>query len=455
MAQESILQIKSQLASNVDNAPVAGQFMVFIDSSDGILKKKDSAGVVTYLSASDFNDKVKISATDTTEGYLLSKLIGTTNKVVLTKINAGANEQIVISLGTDVFDKSANNLDDISEGTTNKAFTSTEKTKLSGIEVGATADQTASEIEAAYNAQVAVVSQLDAEAGTSTSVWRWTVERVRQAIAAFAVQKNASITGATKTKVTYDAKGLVTSGADATTADIADSTDKRYVTDAQLTVIGNTSGTNSGNETVTTIGALINGATAKTTPVDADQIGLMDSAAGNVLKKVSWLNIKATLKTYFDTIYNTLQTQSHAECYFATTNTTDTVIAAANTPVKALGTTTFGFNGGSWGNGGVSNRLRWNGAATIRVKILATATILKTQGAGTDTYNGYIAQTAAVLVRSKSSIRGETVDLHNMTCTCIADIAPGQYFEFYIENRDSANDCQVESLHLSVVQILN
>jgi hypothetical protein len=61
------------------------------------------------------------------------------------------------------------------------------------------------------------------------------------------VDENAAITGATKTKITFDAKGLVTSGADATTADIADSVDKRYVTDSQLTVIGNTSGTNTGD----------------------------------------------------------------------------------------------------------------------------------------------------------------------------------------------------------------
>jgi hypothetical protein len=67
------------------------------------------------------------------------------------------------------------------------------------------------------------------------------------------VDSNTAITGATKTKITYDSKGLVTSGADATTADIADSTNKRYVTDANLTVIGNTSGTNTGDETVTTI----------------------------------------------------------------------------------------------------------------------------------------------------------------------------------------------------------
>ena len=68
-----------------------------------------------------------------------------------------------------------------------------------------------------------------------------------------AVATNSAITGATKTKITYDAKGLITSGADATTADIADSTDKRYVTDANLVVIGNTSNTNTGDETQSTI----------------------------------------------------------------------------------------------------------------------------------------------------------------------------------------------------------
>lgn len=62
------------------------------------------------------------------------------------------------------------------------------------------------------------------------------------------VDANGAITGATKTKITYDSKGLVTAGADATTADIADSTNKRYVTDAQLVVIGNTSGVNTGDE---------------------------------------------------------------------------------------------------------------------------------------------------------------------------------------------------------------
>lgn len=51
--------------------------------------------------------------------------------------------------------------------------------------------------------------------------------------------------------------------------------------------------------------AAIVSASEKTTPVDADLVGIVDSADGNTLKKLSWLNIKATLKAYFDTIYST------------------------------------------------------------------------------------------------------------------------------------------------------
>ena len=49
--------------------------------------------------------------------------------------------------------------------------------------------------------------------------------------------------------------------------------------------------TDSGN-----VGSSIHGASAKTTPGDADTIPLIDSAASNVLKKVTWANIKATIQ---------------------------------------------------------------------------------------------------------------------------------------------------------------
>ena len=75
-------------------------------------------------------------------------------------------------------------------------------------------------------------------------------------------------------------------------------------TDAEKTKLSNQSWTNTWDETTTTLWNTINWATAKTTPVDADMLWLMDSAASNVLKKLSWANVKATLKAYFDTLYN-------------------------------------------------------------------------------------------------------------------------------------------------------
>lgn len=39
----------------------------------------------------------------------------------------------------------------------------------------------------------------------------------------------------------------------------------------------------------------IHAATSKTTPVDADELAIVDSAASNVLKKLTWANLKATL----------------------------------------------------------------------------------------------------------------------------------------------------------------
>jgi hypothetical protein len=47
----------------------------------------------------------------------------------------------------------------------------------------------------------------------------------------------------------------------------------------------------------------VDAADSKTTPVDADYLPLKDSAASNGLKRLTWANIKATLKTYFDTLY--------------------------------------------------------------------------------------------------------------------------------------------------------
>jgi hypothetical protein len=61
-----------------------------------------------------------------------------------------------------------------------------------------------------------------------------------------------TVTPAIKTKITYNGEGVITAGDDATTADINSVVDKRYVTDAQLTKLANTTGTNTGDQDLST-----------------------------------------------------------------------------------------------------------------------------------------------------------------------------------------------------------
>jgi len=46
------------------------------------------------------------------------------------------------------------------------------------------------------------------------------------------------------------------------------------------------------------LAAVVNAADSKTTPVDADELPLVDSASGFVLKKLTWANLKSAIKTY-------------------------------------------------------------------------------------------------------------------------------------------------------------
>lgn len=74
----------------------------------------------------------------------------------------------------------------------------------------------------------------------------------------------------------------------------------------------------------TDIAAAIQAAAAKTTPVDADTVGLVDSADSNLLKQLSWANIKATLKDFFDTIYSAVG-HNHDGVYSLTSHNHDGV----------------------------------------------------------------------------------------------------------------------------------
>lgn len=93
-------------------------------------------------------------------------------------------------------------------------------------------------------------------------------------------------------------------------------------------------------------GAWLNGLTAKTTPIDADYIGLMDSADSNKAKKLSWANLKATLAGYF-TSYQIITITSNANPTIAIGTFRETFVditaqAVAITAITITGTPSNG-----------------------------------------------------------------------------------------------------------------
>jgi hypothetical protein len=100
-----------------------------------------------------------------------------------------------------------------------------------------------------------------------------------------------SITGATKTKVTYNNDGIVTGGADATTADVADSTNKRYQTDAQQ----------SNNDATSSIQTQLDGKQASL-GYTAENSANKDDTGGYVgltLFKINFKNVANTFISFF------------------------------------------------------------------------------------------------------------------------------------------------------------
>lgn len=106
---------------------------------------------------------------------------------------------------------------------------------------------------------------------------------------------------------------------------------------------------------------------SKTTPVDGDQFGILDSAASNVYKRLSWLNLKATLKTYFDTLY------AAVGVYFVSSTTTvglaTTGAGTINLRPNGAASTTGQMSIDSSGNVTVAGNLTANSDVALKENI--------------------------------------------------------------------------------------
>lgn len=107
------------------------------------------------------------------------------------------------------------------------------------------------------------------------------------------------------------------------------------------------------------VATAVHAATGKSTPVDGDELLIADSAASYALKKLTWANLKATLKTYFDTIYAAATHASRHKSGGADAIKLDEL--AAPTDVTTLNATTSAHGLLPKLGGGTTNFLRADG----------------------------------------------------------------------------------------------
>jgi hypothetical protein len=260
----------NQVTTSVDGYLTANDFTSFSNKIDASQKAANNGiatlgndgkipsvqiPAISFQSASVVNSQTAMLAlsglvagsiairTDVNKNFVLSVTPSTTlsNWVELatpnsvTSVNGYAGPNVVLTT------------DEVAEGSTNKYFTT--------IRARAVLIATS---PLSYNASTGTISITSASASNNgyLNSADFTTFNNKQNTLTTGVDylaPNSSINAATKTKITYDAKGLVLSGTDATTADIAPSTNRNYVTDAQAGVITNTSGINTGDETAGTI----------------------------------------------------------------------------------------------------------------------------------------------------------------------------------------------------------
>lgn len=188
------------------------------------------------------------------------------------------------------------------------------------------------------------------------------------------------------------------------------------------------------------VASSIHGVAAKATPVDADEMGLIDSAASWVLKKVTWTNIKATLKTYFDTLYNLYVHPNHTGEVTSAADGAQTITDKAVTLAKMNDMATASLLGRNTAGAGVPEVLS---QATVRsllgVPTVTTAAWSKSIGSGGDyatwaamiaDMSDLIAHIVTITIKAGTTLT-ETCDLrnkHGLTSTATIVVQAEKYF---------------------------
>lgn len=114
------------------------------------------------------------------------------------------------------------------------------------------------------------------------------------------------------------------------------------------------------------IAPIIHAATLDTTPLDADEVPTLDSSASFALIRTTWTNIKAFLKTYFDTLYFVVAGKAGGQIAYGGTGSGDD-LTLQSTAHATKGDLLLPDNIVKFGDGLAALSVQFNGAvATTR-----------------------------------------------------------------------------------------
>ncbi len=125
-----------------------------------------------------------------------------------------------------------------------------------------------------------------------------------------------------------------------------------------------------------------------------------------------------------------------------TGNTTDTVIAAANTPVKVVGT--WVVEKESQFTSDTTGKVTYNGINDLSTPMVMSVSSIIAGGGQSDTVTYYIAKNGTVITSAKARGTHDTTDPINTTLVWQETLVTGDFIELYVENNDDTSDIEVQ-----------
>lgn len=143
-----------------------------------------------------------------------------------------------------------------------------------------------------------------------------------------------------------------------------------------------------------------------------------------------------------------VETDNNATGTIYISSKTITSIPAANTPVKALGTTTAA-NVFRFDTNGVSNRLRYVGTKTRIFNISASLSLTSTTN--NQVLSIYFAKNGTVLNSTRIQRKiGTGADIGAASISGTVELATGDYIELWLANNLASRDATIENLNLHI-----